>query len=169
MKTNCCIALLMLLAGSVSGCANIQKSMAEGKARRAAYAEAVRKARAACYEMEPAAVYAEVYAVVRDGYTIERESERRGFIESGWAESGPDFAGVKRRTKVSAELVGDKCIRVVVNASAEAMAKGTTTWTSASPPSTDDLVLKIDERIRQRLPSKPEGAAAAASPTPSSK
>ena len=155
------VGLLSVLVAP--GCASVQKSMAEGKARRAAHAEAVRKARAACYELEPALIYAEVYAVVRDGYTIERESERRGFMETGWSESGPDFAGAKRRTKVSAELVGDKCVRVVVNANAESMAKGATTWTSAAAPDTDSLVLKIDERLRQRLPAKPE---AAAEPTP---
>jgi len=123
-----------------------------GCAALAAQQKAVDDARAASYQLPPKEVYAETYAMLSAAYSIARESEQRGFIETEWKES-TDYDDAPTRTRVSAEVLGEDHVRVVLRVTVER--KQGENWVpeaDAGGGIEDDLYVDLNKRLKQRQP-----------------
>lgn len=118
----------------------------------AAQQKAVEAARSATYQMPPQDVYQETYALLSGSYAIAKESESRGYIETEWKEDA-DLDGQPTRTRVTAEVLGEDRVRVVLRVTVEI--KVGDEW---KPDQTtalgveDDLYVTLHQRLQQRGP-----------------
>jgi hypothetical protein len=143
---------IVVCAFLVTSCAAMQKRQ-----------QAIQAARNACYQQDPGTVYQETFAVLAGQYSIARESERRGFVETDWKEDADEY-GTSRKTRVTAEITGDSCVRVALRLEGEALNAQTGEWgpyTNARSAE-DELYLTIHQRIMQH----PAGGAAPAGAPP---
>lgn len=141
-KTHLLLSSLLLMAMAItSGCAAM-----------AAQQKAVDTARAATYQVSPGDAYTETYALLSSSYAIAKESERRGFIETDWKEDA-DYEGIPTRTKVTAEVLGEGQIRIVMRATVERKVAGS--WAAEPDDASsieDELYVTLHNRMKSRPP-----------------
>jgi len=85
---------------------------------KADYAQRVRTARQAEYDLPRDEIMEAMLTVILRGYRIERQSDAEGLVETEWADD--IRAGMHRRVRVVARIEGDRPYRVAFSARAEA-------------------------------------------------
>jgi hypothetical protein len=126
--------------------------------------QAITEAQDACYTLSPSEGYQELYAFLSANYPIARESERRGFIETEWKEDRV-WGLTKIRTRISAEVVGERCIRFAIRGTTETFDPKAGRWNASGDSSSDDAYLSLHARLL-KYSQQPKGTQPAASPKP---
>ncbi len=123
---------------------------------------AIREARGACYQLAGSEVYQEAYAIIAGKYSIARESERRGFIETEWVDY-EDYNGNVYSERASIEVLENRnCTRLVIKSETESQGQ-----VSPNVDAADNLYLEIHPRIAQSAAAgAPAPAPAAPAPAP---
>ena len=124
------------------------------------------------YQQDPGIVYQETYAVITATYRILRESESRGFIETGWADV-TDNLGTQWKQRVNVEVTRGACVRVVLRMDGRSLNPSTSKWTTATDMrgAEDNLYLQIHRRVGQARaatappPAPPQQPTASPQPT----
>lgn len=151
--TNIIVITTVLSSLGALGCAGI-----------AAHQRRIEKARSACYRQPPATVYREVYGVLAADHKITRESERRGYVETDWAERS-DFQG-RWKQKVNAEVLDGDCTRVVFRVEAQVWDEEASDWVGASDvrATENNLYLAVYDRVQRHSTGSGGRAATQAAP-----
>lgn len=84
-------------------------------ARKKEYEADVYKARSIRYRCDYQEVWNAIFSIVAENYSIMRESESKGYIETDWKVS--ESWGYRHRRKVNVEVLGDSLYRVVIRCS----------------------------------------------------
>ena len=116
-------------------------------------------ARYANYDNKYKDVYAAVYGVVASRYSIARESESRGFIETEWERSSSSLR--QSRKRITAEIIGrEPPYRVTIQATRKSRSKktdGWSRWTTKRDFRTEDrLLVQVFELLNGKIDIPPE-------------
>jgi hypothetical protein len=115
-----------------------------GCAAMAAHASAVDEARNACYQLHPGELYQETFALLSASYPIARESESRGYLETGWGQ----YQGAIDQSRVTANVTyTGQCSRVSLQADAM---DAQTQAVSRDEMTENNLYLELHRRVQQR-------------------
>ena len=117
------IFLIILASTTLTNCAAYKNAVRHSKIKN----HKANIARYANYDKKYKDVYSAVYGVVASRYSIARESESRGFIETEWERSSTSLR--QSRKRITAEIIGrEPPYRVTIQATRKSRSKKTDGW-----------------------------------------